>query len=291
MKAGVPSRVDRNQRIMKRKHLTKYLLAYVGLAGFSVSVQASLSVVAPSTPGSWSYETITYAGAPGSGLYNVTPSGALPIVASPASPGDSGSVQLISTAVDAVQISTTAYNGQLLSSLNALSFATYSVANNGQQFPLMQILLSNGDMVSFEPPYQTPSTGNKYLPNQGVPLMNTWQTWNALVGGWYDNNGIFNPGAWEPGLPGVGSLRAFEAQAVNAGVTIAGIYLFVGLDGTANEGYVNDITIGTTSSGTTTYDFEPNAPVPEPTTMIAGALLLLPFGASTLRMLRKKQTA
>jgi len=32
-------------------------------------------------------------------------------------------------------------------------------------------------------------------------------------------------------------------------------------------------------------------PVPEPTTMIAGALLLLPFGASTLRILRKKQTA
>jgi hypothetical protein len=31
--------------------------------------------------------------------------------------------------------------------------------------------------------------------------------------------------------------------------------------------------------------------VPEPTTMIAGALLLLPFGASTLRILRKKRTA
>jgi hypothetical protein len=31
--------------------------------------------------------------------------------------------------------------------------------------------------------------------------------------------------------------------------------------------------------------------VPEPTTMIAGALLLLPFGASTLRMLRKRQAA
>jgi hypothetical protein len=28
--------------------------------------------------------------------------------------------------------------------------------------------------------------------------------------------------------------------------------------------------------------------VPEPTTIIAGALLLLPFGASTLRILRKK---
>ena len=31
--------------------------------------------------------------------------------------------------------------------------------------------------------------------------------------------------------------------------------------------------------------------VPEPTTMLAGALLLLPFGASTLRILRKNRTA
>jgi hypothetical protein len=31
--------------------------------------------------------------------------------------------------------------------------------------------------------------------------------------------------------------------------------------------------------------------VPEPTTMIAGVLLLLPFGASTLRILRKRRTA
>jgi hypothetical protein len=32
-------------------------------------------------------------------------------------------------------------------------------------------------------------------------------------------------------------------------------------------------------------------PVPEPTTMVAGAMLLLPFGFSTLRILRKRQTA
>ena len=32
-------------------------------------------------------------------------------------------------------------------------------------------------------------------------------------------------------------------------------------------------------------------PVPEPTTMVAGALLLLPFGASTLRFLRKNRAA
>jgi hypothetical protein len=33
------------------------------------------------------------------------------------------------------------------------------------------------------------------------------------------------------------------------------------------------------------------SPVPEPTTMIAGALLLLPFGASTLRFVRRNRTA
>jgi hypothetical protein len=46
--------------------------------------------------------------------------------------------------------------------------------------------------------------------------------------------------------------------------------------------------------GTTHYDVNANflfTPVPEPTTMVAGALLLLPFGASTLRILRKNRTA
>ncbi len=32
-------------------------------------------------------------------------------------------------------------------------------------------------------------------------------------------------------------------------------------------------------------------PVPEPSTVIAGALLLLPFGASTIRKLRKSRKA
>jgi len=36
-------------------------------------------------------------------------------------------------------------------------------------------------------------------------------------------------------------------------------------------------------------DVQLDAAVPEPTTIIAGALLLLPFGASTLRILRKRQ--
>ena len=42
---------------------------------------------------------------------------------------------------------------------------------------------------------------------------------------------------------------------------------------------------GDTASGIATYA------VPEPTTVLAGALLLLPFGASTIRFLRKSRTA
>jgi hypothetical protein len=38
------------------------------------------------------------------------------------------------------------------------------------------------------------------------------------------------------------------------------------------------------------YGQQVAVPVPEPTTMIAGAMLLLPFGASTLRSLRKHRT-
>jgi hypothetical protein len=42
------------------------------------------------------------------------------------------------------------------------------------------------------------------------------------------------------------------------------------------------------ATGSATFDF---SAVPEPTTMIAGALLLLPFGASTLRGLRRNRTS
>ncbi|MEI7941050.1 MAG: hypothetical protein WCK27_30620, partial [Verrucomicrobiota bacterium] len=56
---------------------------------------------------------------------------------------------------------------------------------------------------------------------------------------------------------------------------------------------VTPLGLTTPEIGGGTYSSPVNAeflftPVPEPTTMIAGALLLLPFGASTLRMLRRR---
>ena len=52
----------------------------------------------------------------------------------------------------------------------------------------------------------------------------------------------------------------------------------------ANGGFVS------ISQVTQSFHDETTA-VPEPTTVIAGALLLLPFGASTLRIMRKTRTA
>ena len=49
--------------------------------------------------------------------------------------------------------------------------------------------------------------------------------------------------------------------------------------------------IGDGGSGPASANIESITVVPEPTTMIAGAMLLLPFGATTLRMLRKNRTA
>lgn len=121
--------------------------------------------------------------------------------------------------------------------------------------------------------------------------MNTWQTWNVLTGGLWDNNGNYNPGTSEPGSPGVDSLAAFLAiypdatimdNIVNGGAGNEGITLLVGEDGSANTGYVDNVTIGT-AAGTTTYDFEPT-PVPEPTTLALAGL-----GMGTLFLYRRKK--
>ena len=100
----------------------------------------------------------------------------------------------------AAAIATEQYDGTLLSSITSLGYSTYDVTNNGQQFPYLAISINANDghgttdTLFFEPPYQTPGAGNPSLPNQGATTMNTWQTWNALEGGWWDNNGIASPG-------------------------------------------------------------------------------------------------
>jgi hypothetical protein len=56
-----------------------------------------------------------------------------------------------------------------------------------------------------------------------------------------------------------------------------------------NNGFGNN---GAWSAATTQYDFDfQSVVVPEASTIIAGVLLVLPFGASTLRILRRNRMA
>jgi hypothetical protein len=101
----------------------------------------------------------------------------------------------------------------------------------------------------------------------GTSLVHVWD--------WTLNSGA---GGNVPGLSGV-TLNSILATYGTWEVMRA--YAYIGDTGGASSGSVdiNSITVSDLSA------------VPEPTTMIAGALLLLPFGATTLRMLRKTRTA
>ena len=81
---------------------------------------------------------------------------------------------------------------------------------------------------------------------------------------------IVNPPSAGPGANG------FTHYSFVMMPTGPGSLSFTWNDSATQHAYVDDITL---------------TAVPEPTTMIAGALLLLPFAASTLRKLRKNRTA
>jgi hypothetical protein len=255
-----------------------------GLIAAAIPAYAGTTVVTPSNMNGWSFLTTDNNGDPAPGNGNTAQ-----MVTGPSTPPlGTGSAQLATAPGQgdtSAQITTDGFDGMALSSLTALSYSTYDTVNNGQQFPYLKISLNNGDALFFEPPYQTPSTGNPALPDQGATALNTWQTWDALDGGWWDNNGVFNPGTSEPGSDGVDSIANY--LALDPSVTITGISLRVGYASASDDfnGYVDDVTINGT-----TYDFEPgSASAPDNASTFAltlGALASVGFVGRKLRAVK-----
>jgi hypothetical protein len=227
---------------------------------------------------------------------NADPGDVAQIVAAPATPPVGGASVELATGTGAgdngVFLSTDSLDGLPLVDLTLFSYSTYVTQNNGQQFPYLQIGISTtgtgpaDDTLFFEPPYQTASTGNASLPDQGATALDTWQTWNATEGGFWDNSGTFTPGT------GVGSLAAFLALNPNATIEpaytsgnqtiIGGVALTVGYGGSGETetAFVDNITIGTTT-GTVTFDAE----TPEPSTW---AMLVMGLGLLSLQAVRRR---
>lgn len=260
------------------------ICAVTAFAAFGFAPEMSQAATVDVTPGNmvsynWAFDNRgapTYA--PGT-----EPTATTEMVTGPATPPlGSGSAHLATgngtTGGDGgAELRNTGYVGVVLSSITALSYSTYATAWNGQQLPYLMLYLSNGDRMTFEPTYS---------PTQGAVTLNTWQTWDAIVGMWYDDNGNGNPG--------VGNVISWnDMLTANVGATIVnqsnglgGIRISTGFASPDDQfnTYVDNLTINDS-----TYNFELGAATPLPATLPLFASGLGAIGLFAWR--RKKKVA
>ncbi|MEO8435581.1 MAG: DUF4214 domain-containing protein [Pyrinomonadaceae bacterium] len=164
------------------------------------------------------------------------------------------------------------YNGTNLSTLTALGYCTHVTSWNGQQVPYLILRVdrdNNGtidDLLFFEPTFSDGSF-NPAIPAQPTPVLNTWQCWNALKGGWYGLDATTFAGSF--GSPGAGVLpftnytTAFPSAVLRnstSGVTGA-IRLLSGFASATDVFDSNSDAFQIGVGGTlTTYNFEASQP-------------------------------
>lgn len=275
--------------------LTSYRIAAATVLALSVvtaPVRAAIIDVTPTSMGDWAFNNRDVNGTLGA---NTTGNGAM--VNGPGTPPlGTGSANL-ATGNGTIggdgtwELRNTGFAGVLLSNITTLTYVTYATQNNGQQFPYLGLHLSldggsdTDTILFFEPPYQNPTDGNAGLPDQGTTQLATWQTWDALAGGWWATVGSCSPGTGVESLATCLGAGFATATIVNAG-TLGGVRFNVGFASPNDQfnGYIDALTIGIDNEETTfNFELESAAAVTAP-----GGLGLLGMGLIGLAALRRR---
>lgn len=239
------------------------LAAVLAVAAFALNASAQIVVVSPSAPGTWQLTT-TGSSAP------LTPPPASWLAPGPDSPPlGVGSVHLFvgSDGNSSAQARNTAYAGTLLSQLQVLSYSTFVdvTGSTTDQAPYLNLLIDNtgdgvvDDQLFFEPAYQTGAYSGDPVPNQGTVTPGTWQTWNAMVGGWW----ALSAGTFGPPLVTLSTYIAAHPTAtiVNNSTGLGGVRILTGGGAGAWDNFLgaaDNFSIDTTTTSLVTYDFEPD---------------------------------
>ncbi|HET8581020.1 MAG TPA: lamin tail domain-containing protein [Candidatus Paceibacterota bacterium] len=186
-------------------------------------------------------------------------------VSGPGTPvAGTGSVHLTKTTTDKYGIATTQFAGTALSDITSLSYSTYRASGDPAQAASLGFDVDS-DTTDGDTSYQGRLTYEPYF-TQTVDT-GTWQTWNTLddtagsgTGNWWFSHSKLSGGATSlctQSNPCTWSelLTDYPHAAISGRL----ILRTNGADGQAFDGNVDNFTIGT-STGATTYDFEPDAP-------------------------------
>ena len=246
-------------RLPKRVATALVGASIAAIAFGSVANAAGTVVVRPSSMDGWVVQTdltatVTFESGPA-----VPPLGTGSVELAVGADGDSGA-----------QVRNTLYAGTRIDELTELRYSTYvDVDGSGGQAPYIILNVdydNNGtvdDLLFFEPVYQTAT----FFPSnpQAALALDTWQTWDALNGGWWS---LFGTAGAGPGTD-VKSLADIlvaepDATIVNGATGAGGVRIVAGFGAGSWDNFVGNadaFKIGVLGD-TTTYNFEPNLPTP-----------------------------
>src|SRR3989449_61502 len=235
------------------------LLAVIALSPIVASAlpPAGMIVVSPTSMAGWTIQVDAGVSA--------TPTAAAAFVSGPGTPPLGGGSAALTVGTDGdsgVQLRNPGYAGTLLSDITALSYSTYVSAFNGCQAAYLILSIDytgdglQDDALFFEPCYQTGAYIGDTVPAQGAPVLNTWQTWNALSGGWW----AFNAGTFGPPVTTISSYLGAHpgARIVNRVDGAGGVRLAAGYGAGAWDNFVGNVDSVTIGVGglITTFNFD-----------------------------------